>query len=177
MIKSLYLLLVFLFLMAPKTIFEFNLDSNLSNWKILDDRVMGGKSLSTFSLNKDGDAVFKGAVSLRNNGGFSSVFNNFEKILINKQTKICVKLKGDGKKYQVRIKSNSKDYFSYKADFLTTGEWQEIEIPLESMFPTYRGRKLDKPNFSNAYFEQISFFIANKKEEKFKLLIKNIALK
>ena len=161
---------------TPKVIFDFKKTTDLKEWKIVDDIVMGGKSLSTFKLNPEGHGIFAGSVSLKNNGGFSSVRYNFYKKTIEENTKINIKLKGDGKKYQVRIKSNSGDYYSYVSSFLTSGEWQEIEIPLKNMFPTYRGRTLDKPNFSNDYFEEISFFIGNKKKESFKLLIDKIEL-
>ncbi|WP_367889209.1 CIA30 family protein [Polaribacter filamentus] len=118
-----------------------------------------------------------GDISLENNGGFSSVRYRFEKILINKSTKISVRIKGDGKKYQFRIKSNSGDYYSYISPFSTTGEWQEIEIPLKDMYPSFRGRKLDQPNFSNDAIEEITFLIGNKNKEKFQLLIDKIELK
>jgi len=138
---------------------------------------MGGKSSGSFKLNSDGYGVFLGDISLENNGGFSSVRYRFEKILINKSTKISIRIKGDGKKYQFRIKSNSADYYSYISSFSTTGEWQEIEIPLKDMYPSFRGRKLDQPNFSNDTFEEITFLIGNKNKEKFQLLIDKIELK
>ena len=160
-----------------KMIFEFNKNSNINNWSIVDDSVMGGKSLSTFQLSPNGYGLFEGSISLRNNGGFSSVRYRFEKKTIKEYTKFNIKLKGDGKKYNLRIKTNSRDYFSYAAPFLTSGEWQNIEISLKDMIPTYRGKALDKPNFSNDYFEEIAFLIGNKKAENFKLLIEKIELK
>ena len=163
--------------MASQIIFDFNKSSNIKNWIVIDDVVMGGKSSGSFKLNSDGYGVFLGDISLENNGGFSSVRYRFEKILINKSTKISVRIKGDGKKYQFRIKSNSGDYYSYISPFSTTGEWQEIEIPLKDMYPSFRGRKLDQPNFSNDTFEEITFLIGNKNKEKFQLLIDKIELK
>ena len=163
--------------MASQIIFNFNKSSDIKNWIVIDDVVMGGKSSGSFKLNSDGYGVFLGDISLENNGGFSSVRYRFEKILINKSTKISIRIKGDGKKYQFRIKSNSADYYSYISPFSTTGEWQEIEIPLKDMYPSFRGRKLDQPNFSNDTFEEITFLIGNKNKEKFQLLIDKIELK
>lgn len=163
--------------MASQIIFNFNKSSDIKNWIVIDDVVMGGKSSGSFKLNSDGYGVFLGDISLENNGGFSSVRYRFEKILINKSTKISIRIKGDGKKYQFRIKSNSADYYSYISSFSTTGEWQEIEIPLKDMYPSFRGRKLDQPNFSNDTFEEITFLIGNKNKEKFQLLIDKIELK
>ena len=163
--------------MSSQIIFNFNKSSDIKNWIVIDDVVMGGKSSGSFKLNSDGYGVFLGDISLENNGGFSSVRYRFEKILINKSTKISIRIKGDGKKYQFRIKSNSGDYYSYISPFSTTGEWQEIEIPLKDMYPSFRGRKLDQPNFSNDTFEEITFLIGNKNKEKFQLLIDKIELK
>jgi len=163
--------------MSSQIIFDFNKNSDVRNWIILDDVVMGGESSGTFKLNADGLGVFEGNISLENNGGFSSVRYRFEKTLIIKgYTKIILKIRGDGKKYQFRIKSNSGDYYSYIAPFLTSGEWQEIEIPLKDMYPSFRGRTIDQPNFSNDYIEEITFLIGNKKKEQFKLLIDKIEL-
>jgi hypothetical protein len=61
--------------------------------------------------------------------------------------------------------------------FTTSGEWEDIEISLKDMYPTFRGSKLDLPNFSNDSFEQIVFLIGNKKSEKFELLIDKIELR
>jgi hypothetical protein len=163
--------------MASNIIFDFNQKSNLKDWTIVDDDVMGGKSSSSFELSPQGYAVFKGSISLDNNGGFSSVRHKFERKSIKGFTKIVLKIKGDTKKYQFRIKSNSADYYSYVTTFTSNGDWQEIQVPLKNMYPSFRGRKLDKPNFSEDYIEEIAFLIGNKSEEKFQLLIDKIELK
>ena len=163
--------------MSPTVIFDLNKKSNVKDWVILVDGVMGGRSSGTFELNDDGFGVFEGSISLENNGGFSSLRYKFPKTATKEFTKMVVKLKGDGKNYQFRIKANSGDYYSYIATFSTSGEWEEIEIPLKDMYPGYRGRKLDQPNFASDYMEEIMFLIGNKKEESFKLLLDNIELR
>ena len=175
--KLLILTIAILQSIASETIFEFTKSVDIKKWTTIDDTVMGGKSTSRVKLDKDGNGVFEGHVSLKNNGGFSSARLNLDKKQINNCTKIGLKLKGDGKKYQFRIKTKSSDYYSYTASFSTSGNWEYIEIPLTNMIPTYRGRTLNKPNFSENHFEQISLFIGNKKEERFKLIVKTIELK
>lgn len=161
--------------MDSKINYSFN-KKDLQNWIIVDDVVMGGRSSSTFALNADGFGFFQGSISLDNNGGFSSVKYKFEKIQIKEYAKVVLKLQGDGKAYQFRIKSNSGDYCSYIAPFNTSGDWQEIEINLKDMDPSFRGRKLGQPNFSDGHIEEITFLIGNKKNENFKLLIAKIEL-
>ena len=60
-------------------LFDFNIKSDISNWKVVDDVVMGGRSNGNFELNKNGYGVFSGNVSLENNGGFSSLRYRFDK--------------------------------------------------------------------------------------------------
>lgn len=175
--KYLIFILTLFSLMSSKIIFDFNKKSNLRNWIIVDDIVMGGQSSGSLKLNADGFGVFQGSISLDNNGGFSSVRYRFQKIAIDNYTEIVLKLKGDGKKYQFRIKSNSRDYYSYITPFLTSGEWQEVKIPLKEMYPSFRGRRLNQPNFSNDYIEEITFLVGNKKNENFKLLLDKIEFK
>jgi hypothetical protein len=163
--------------MTSKLIFDFTENSDIQDWIVVDDVVMGGESASTFKLNEDGYGVFEGSISLDNNGGFSSVRYRFQKTMIQQYSTISIKLRGDSKKYQFRIKSNSGAYYSYIAPFSTSGEWQQIEIPLKDMYPSFRGRKLAQPNFSKDYIEEITFLIGNKKVEKFKLVLDKIELK
>ncbi len=157
-------------------IFDFNKQADVKGWQIVDDIVMGGRSSGSFSLTPEGYGHFKGQISLDNNGGFSSVQYQFEKIKVNKDNKIIIKLKGDGKTYQLRVKDNTREYYSYISSFETTGEWQQIEIPLSNMYPSFRGRKLNLPNFSKDYIEEVVFLIGNKTPETFELLIDKIAL-
>ncbi|GAA4272181.1 CIA30 family protein [Aquimarina gracilis] len=162
--------------MHSQTIFDFNANSDIQYWRIVDDIVMGGRSSGTFDLSEDGFGIFKGTVSLENNGGFSSVRYQFTQKSIKEYTAIKILLKGDGKKYQFRIKPSTTIYYSYVYPFKTSGEWQEIKIPLKDMYPAFRGRRLNQPNFSGAYIEQIVFLIGNKKAEDFMLLIDKIEL-
>ena len=135
-------MLLILTSMNSHIIFDFNQKAIIKDWVIVDDGVMGGKSAGSFSLNEQGHGVFEGSVSLENNGGFSSLRYSSERILVQDFTTIALKIKGDGKNYQFRIKSNTGDYYSYITTFSTSGEWQEIQIDLKDMYPSFRGRKL-----------------------------------
>ena len=162
-------IIILLNVMNSKTIFDFSQNSNIQDWEITNDVVMGGKSSSYFKLSTDGFGVFSGNISLENNGGFASVRHRFKKIEVNEKTKIVIKLKGDGKKYQFRVKDDSGNYYSYIASFSTTGKWEEIEISLKDMYPYFRGYKINGSNFSSNIIEQITFLIGNKTPETFKL--------
>ncbi|MDZ7613451.1 MAG: CIA30 family protein [Flavobacteriaceae bacterium] len=157
-------------------IFDFQADSDIRNWQVVDDDVMGGRSNGRFYLNKEGFGVFEGAISLENNGGFSSVRYRFNPKNINEYEKIVLRLKGDGKAYQFRLKANQNEPYSYIYSFNTSGKQETIEIRLSAMYPSFRGRKLELPNFNGERIQEIAFLIGNRKAENFRLEISNIKL-
>ena len=155
----------------------YNNTSEFKNWRVVNDDVMGGVSKSQVYENLEGYIEFSGNVSTDNNGGFASLRYNCGKITVEDNTKIILKVKGDGKKYQLRIRANNSDYFSYTSPFKTSGEWEEISINLDMMYPSFRGSTLNKENFNQKEIVQISILIGNKKKENFKLIIDSIVLK
>tara|TARA_R110000868_G_scaffold321556_1_gene582562 strand:+ start:2389 stop:2889 length:501 start_codon:yes stop_codon:yes gene_type:complete len=164
-------------LQTPMMLFDFNSKSNISNWRIVDDVVMGGRSNGDFTINKAENGLFHGKVSLENNGGFSMVQYRFDTKDVSNYSKVLIKLKGDGKAYQFRVKSDNNDSHSYISSFETTSEWQTIEVPFNSMYPAFRGRKLNIGNYTGKQMEGIAFLIGNKKAEAFELEIDSIILK
>ncbi len=51
---------------------DFSNAEEHKSWKIVNDGVMGGKSKSELIRSKKGYAIFKGDVSLENNGGLGA---------------------------------------------------------------------------------------------------------
>lgn len=158
------------------TIYKFNSESKTTDWYILDDVVMGGKSNGSFSIHEAGYGVFKGEISLENNGGFSSVRHECESKNAEEFTHFRIRVKGDGNPYQFRVKSDKANRYSYAATFQTTTVWETIEIAFTDLAAVFRGRKLDLPNFSGKNMEEIGFLIGNKKPQKFSLEIESIVL-
>ncbi|WP_299056243.1 CIA30 family protein [uncultured Polaribacter sp.] len=153
------------------TIFDFNSKPDISSWRVVNDSVMGGVSEGNFKTNATDHGVFYGKVSTQNNGGFSSLRYRFSSIEIKNFTEVVLRVKGDGKQYQFRVKDSLKNSHSFVAVFQTTNQWQTIIIKLSDMYPAFRGKKLQIKNFSSAVIEEIAFLIANKKTEAFKLEI------
>lgn len=159
------------------TLFAFDMDSDLSNWYIVDDVVMGGRSDGHFEINEKGHGLFYGDVSLDNNGGFSSVRYSFDEIDLRDKSTCLIRLKGDGKRYQFRVKESRYDRHSYIQYFETSGEWETIELPLRIMYPTFRGMELNMPDFPGQKMQEISILISNKKAESFQLEMDWISVK
>ncbi len=156
-------------------IFHFSKNANLSKWYSVDDVVMGGKSAGYLSITDEGFGCFSGTISKENNGGFSSVHYR-ERFACTENSKILLKVKGDGKTYQLRVKNKADDRHGYVFNFETTADWQDVTVPLADMQPYYRGKQLPLPNFNAGEIEETAFFILSDTAEPFQLLIDVIVL-
>jgi hypothetical protein len=152
-------------------IYTFSENSDVKDWKIVNDGVMGGISSSSLQITKEGYGHFSGKVSLENNGGFASVQWNTNIPNTKNHSHIVLQIKGDGKKYEFRIKENPLQPEAYVQPFASSGVWETIKLKIVDFYPQYRGRKLNIGNFKGENIQQISFLIANKREEKFDLWI------
>jgi hypothetical protein len=159
-----------------KKVYTFSTQTHLKEWRIVNDGVMGGISKSSLLLTDAGHGQFSGHVSLANNGGFASIQLTTTIQLAEEKNFIVFRIKGDGKRYEFRLKGDISQSESYVHQFTTTGEWENIKLPIGDFYPQFRGRKLNIPNFNFKSIEQVSFLIANKEEEDFKLLIDSIGL-
>lgn len=155
--KPLALILLFTTIMTSTPLFNFTKDANTSNWRIVDDVVIGGRSNGNLSLNNNGHGVFSSERSLENNSGFSSLRYDTETIAISKHTKASITLKGDGKNYPFRIKANRKD--------------ATLTLPLLKLLAN------GKPLLLIQKICIQLLLIGNKKTKSFELLIDSIELK
>lgn len=155
---------------------DFSNETDKPQWYIVDDVVMGGRSNGSFTVTDKGHGRFYGIVSTENNGGFSSVRHQTKMKDVAGFSTIKIRLKGDGKKYQFRVRSDYRERHSYVALFQTSGEWETIEIPFQEMIPTFRGYRLNIPNYPGKELDEVAFLISNKVGEEFNLLIDWIAL-
>ncbi len=157
---------------AQTTILEDFQSTPKLQWRIINDGVMGGLSSSQMTITPEGHGIFKGTVSLDNNGGFASTRGTLP-APIQEGTTLKIRVKGDGKTYSFRIQPNNKyKQVSYKLDFPTANEWEEIVLPLKEFIPTWRGRVLsDIPPILAEDIGQVGFLIAGKQEGEFILMV------
>lgn len=160
------------------TLFQFSKDTPSDSWKVQDDTVMGGRSEGHFEVTEDGNGRFHGHVSLANGGGFSSIRHQFEEIdEFREQSTFVMRIKGDGKSYRLRIKSNADQRFYHTGEFPTNGEWEMVAIPFQSMYPSHHGERLDLPHFDGGKVQEAAILIGNKREEDFELLVDAILVR
>lgn len=147
---------------------------NDPEWNVVNDRVMGGLSTSWIQYLPENLAVFSGEVSLENNGGFASSRMKLKSGKLAGCTVISLRLKGDGKKYKLKVKTdNQMDGVTYSADFLTKNdEWMEIELQFKHFIPTYRGRILNQVGpLIAADILQVGLLISDKQSGPFSLTL------
>ena len=156
---------------------------NFNNFKtdqmmIVNDSVMGGRSVSKYYMSEQ-TVTFRGYVSLENNGGFASLrmIWPFDEIKIS--NKIQLKVTGDGKKYQFRLRTN-RGYSgaSYVFEFQTIKDKSiAIEMSLEQFVPSFRGRILkDMPILKLKDIKQMGLLIAAKQTGEFSIQLESISL-
>lgn len=162
--------------MSTLTLYDFNERSNIADWLVINDGVMGGLSQGNMELSPDGNGVFRGKVSLENNGGFSSVRHSFAAKKVSDYDYLVLRVKGDGKRYQLRAKSEKSQKYSYVAYFETSGQWETISISMREMYPVFRGYRLNQSNYEGMQLAEIGILIGNKKAEEFRLEIDIIHL-
>ena len=155
-------------------LFNFEKSGKVSDWLIVNDDVMGGLSQSEIVISDSNTAVFQGTVSLENNGGFSSTRTNPRFYNLAGYDGIILRLKGDGKKYQFRLRMDDRfDGISYRYRFKTDfNKWITIRVPFNECVPVFRGRVLDDVEpISPKKIQQIGFLISDKQAGVFKLEI------
>lgn len=108
----------------------------------INDDVMGGLSQSQIELSPPASARFSGHIVLENNAGFASIRRRADNYNLNGCSGVMLKVKGDGRTYQFRVKTDAQyDGIAYRMLFTTnTYQWQTITLPFESFSASFRGR-------------------------------------
>ena len=158
-------------------IYKFSNKSSLVDWSVVDDGVMGGYSKGSLNINSEGNGVFTGKISLYNYGGFSSLRYDSKRIKISPNDTLVLRINGDDKFYQIRVKHSQIDRHVYVKKVFIPDGWENIIIPLSDLYPSFRGRSLRMGNFNHNSLTEVGILIGNKKEENFKLIIDSIFIK
>ena len=144
----------------------------LDNWNIVNDDVMGGISTSYLSVSDEKNLIFKGNLSLENNGGFASSRLGLKKNILKGVKSLTIRIKGDGNSYKLRLSQDNRRA-SYSANFESVNDkWVEINIPIEDFIATWRGYTYtDYPSIQTDRIISLGLQISDKQEGKFKLEI------
>jgi len=117
---------------APEPLLiDFGTNGNRTDWFVLNDGVMGGRSGGQAEYTEN-SLVFKGTVSLENNGGFASIRSPFTTYNLAPYKSVEIKYKLTGMTFALTM-ANSRRWYNpnYKANLKDTqGKWETITLPL-----------------------------------------------
>ena len=162
---------------SEKMLVDFNDADESGTWWIVNDGVMGGLSQSEFKLTGEGTAIFQGNVSLENFGGFCSTRTDPRSFKLENYRELLVRVKGDGKKYQLRLHADNRfDDIAYRYYFQTQpATWLTIRAPFREFVPVFRGRIMNNVSpISPGEIQAIGFMISDKQAGPFRLEIDSI---
>ncbi|MCH7228408.1 CIA30 family protein [Haloferula sp. A504] len=159
---------------AGETLFDFDADEmKSSEWRIVNDGVMGGLSKGQMGVSEDGVLNFSGDLSLENNGGFSSIRTRKLEMDLGEAEGLVLRVRGDGRKYQWRFNTDARFRgmeVSFMAEFPTKeGKWTEVKVPFSDFTGSFRGMKLKDEKFDPSKISRAGLLLADKKEGPFEL--------
>jgi len=152
-------------------------EADRTEWRVINDGVMGGVSRSRIGRTGQGTGVFEGDLSLENDGGFASVRALLGRHDLSTFAGIEVRLRGDGRTYQLRLRTDDRfDGVSYSAPFETEdGAWTTVRIPFAAFSPTFRGRTpTGAPQLDTKRIHQLAFLLADGRPGPFRLEIESV---
>jgi len=153
------------------TLFEFDDAASVSRWFSVDDRVMGGVSVSQMSHAGDSTARFSGDMSLENNGGFASVRFTDNVYNLRDFTGVELRVKGSGATYQFRFQTDIAR-ISYRQSFVAPDEWTTVRLPFDAFEATFFGRNVsDAPPINTSFLRTLTFMLSDGQTGEFELLI------
>lgn len=125
-----------------------DLTNDPTDWRIVNDGVMGG--MSTSRVSRIGDALrFAGEISLANNGGFASIRRPFD-AGGGDAAGLLLRVRGDGNRYRLRVytrdAAGGENGYSHYATLNTrAGEVTAVELRWPRFAASFRGRAVDAP--------------------------------
>ncbi len=140
---------------------------------------MGGRSQGTAAV-LDGQLLFRGTLSLENNGGFASVRSVGRDFDLSGCRTVVLRVRGDGRRYQLRLATDARHRdiaVSFGAEFGTrAGEWMQVRVALASLQATVRGSPLPGVSMDPSRVREVGLLIADKRAGAFVLAVDWIAV-
>lgn len=152
---------------------SFNEPGSEKNWVSVNDDVMGGISRGGVTRTDRGTLLFKGNLSVENNGGFASVRTKAAKLGLEDASGLLIRARGDGRTYWVGMQTPRQFGASSYRAFMPTreGTFVETYIPFSDFKLQAFGRQLAGGPVDPAGVVSVGFTIADNKAGPFELEI------
>lgn len=145
---------------------DFGKNKDGRSWQVVNDGVMGGLSRGNTQLT-DNTILFKGTVSLDNNGGFSSLRSPYSNKELSKYTQVKVRYRSTGISLAMTLSVSRRWYVpNYKTSLSgTKGEWKTMTLLLKDFRKHYIGKPMKELLSEEDQSEIIRFgFITDEKK-------------
>ncbi len=154
---------------------DFGTSKNGAEWAIVNDGVMGGRSESKARM-LDNSIFFEGMISLRNNGGFASLRNQGEELVLSEFSYVKIRFKTNTeRKFSFRLSGYNAFYRPFfKHEFGAKGEdWQTVSMKLTDFkqhnLSGETGRMLTSNDMDKSY--RMGIILYDKQEGPFEIEI------
>jgi len=138
------ILLFITLIMSTSWVIDFGESQDNINWQIVNDGVMGGKSQSEAVLLPN-SLLFKGNLSLENNGGFASIRSPFENFDFSNAKYIEIRYRSEGGDFNFRLEQSRYFFNPYLAMKLAnSSEWSTLKIKTSDLNVLRMGKELGK---------------------------------
>ena len=159
---------------ACRRLTDFERDEANQSWAVVNDDVMGGRSLGGLSF-VGGILVFEGEIDT-NGGGFSSLRLPLEPETLVGIDRIELRARPDDRSYMVTFDDDlaSRDRrVSHRApiEFGTAGSWQTVSVAFENLFPAIFGQPIDDLPFRADLANRMGLMISDGRDGPFRLEI------
>jgi len=160
---------------VPMKQVDFKDETGKVKWRTVNDSVMGGRSQGSSFLTEAGNRIFSGEISLKNNGGFSSVRTFGAEYDLSDYEGVTVKVRGDGRKYYFTARANNRSRVAFWYAMQTkVGELTTFKIPFSSLYATSFGRKLSGIKLNSKNITSFGLMIYDKKDGEFNIELESV---
>lgn len=131
--------------MECAVIADFSSAESNNEWFVVNDNVMGGRSLGDRSF-ADGTMTFAGAINT-NGGGFASIRRALPPDLLSSADRLVLRARSDRRSYMVTLDDslpgrNQRISFRAPLAFAAVGEWETVTVQLTDFFAAYFGEPI-----------------------------------
>ena len=143
--KTIFPFLILLSLVVDPLKIDFGADKGGQDWRVVNDGVMGGLSEGKANFTES-SILFKGTVSLDNNGGFSSLRSDFSNKKISKYSQVKIRYRSTGISLAMTLSVSQRWYVpNYKVSLSgTKGVWKTVTFNLNDFRKHYIGKPMDE---------------------------------
>lgn len=161
------------------TLSSFDTADDVDLWAVVNDNVMGGRSLGDRS-HSDGTMIFAGEINT-NGGGFSSLRLPLEPGRLETATHIRFNALADRRDYMVTFddsvpERNRRVSFRAPIDFETSGQWETVDVDLDELFPAIFGNPVVDEPFRRDLATRVGIMLSDGQDGAFRLEVDSIEI-